>query len=376
VLRLARAISGTTLVATLLAGCGGAGASGLVGDSPFAPSPSTAAVASPSPVGDRAGVPAELHDRVWFTSAGEVGLLGTRLERTLPAGETPIAAGNGEIASAVLTDKDVEGGATRLVVRRVGDWSTIWQGTSAIWITHAAFAGGVLLWTGRTYGGSRDGGVWANTLTSGSEPVAVIPAAATAGGASPPERGPFVVSPSGRTVAIGMGSVASSTPQLIDVPSLTVRPSALEGRTLGAITEDLALSTESALDGARDLVGLEVKGGSVTGRWHLGAPGTVEAIVVAEDRAYVEFQRGEALVLIRIAFAGGPAVEIGSWNVDDSLARSHLASGLSSAGHLVLLSDLDLEDALAATADHRATVDLVDTASPGIEEAAFAIGAP
>lgn len=361
-------------------------ASGAVQSTVVVPSDSSASpVQTPlvqSSVVPRVGVPADLVGRMWSTEFGEAGLLGTTARIGVPAGERIVAIGSpGLVVSVLGAERSDPAGSSSIRVRDITTGDVVATFESNLYVTHAAVALDRLFFTGRPFGveGPVDGGVWAADISAPDLQAAMVVAPETRmNELGYAERGIFHVSDSGSTVSSVVGFMSTGTASFIDVQELAVRAT-LTDRIVYAISDGLILTSwEGAEGGSEGVALLNLADGREV--WHYALPGSAMpmAVLLTDHRLVVEYQRETNAVVASADLASGTFTDIATFDLDKVPLEhgAYLIPELSSADHLVLLRELGVQWALAASDAHQAEADVIDLTSGAIDYDAFQIGAP
>ena len=338
-----------------------------------APSPDQSPLVNGS-ITDRTGVPDELRSRPWVAevccpwpsmdggTAYEVGVLGTTALILLPEHEVFLAASDSYLAAAAPGAP----GST-IVVRRIPDGSEVRRISTGIEIdpNRGAIAGGRLYWTGTTELGTIDGGVFELNLEDpSSTPQVVVAGGVRLASFDPPAgRGPFHLSSTARTLSSTLGSGTSSSTDIIDVATATLRL-AVRDQLVFAVGDDVLVARRET-----DLAILDFSGHQLASV-SLGpsSPSTVYGVMLTADQVFVEFSSDGRYELIVERIADGTSRVLHQWTTDPLF----FAADLSSSTHLVLLPAPALGDALALSDPVDAAI--LDVATGAIEPAAFRIG--
>src|SRR4051812_13298248 len=213
---------------------------------PLATNSPNPATPTPETVVPRPGVPADLADADWFTSAGYAGSVGRTVQVHVPDGEGIFAVGDGFVASALET---VASGSTTstIFIRKIETGEIVSTWPSQVTRIQGVVAGGRLFWTGMFGAGvgsgeasTTDGGVWTVELgTQKAEPTYLLPPGEDLESyGEGVDRGPMFASPTGKTVAARVGGPDRVRTDVIDVGSLSVREQR-KGNVI-ALSDDLA----------------------------------------------------------------------------------------------------------------------------------------
>ena len=325
------------------------------------PFPVRTAIEVNSPIIDRPAIPADLVDG-WWWSALEAGSVGTTAQLGVPVTERVLHADAGLVVSARFPgENDVNGGPVTIVVRDISTGTLIREVATSLRQPVAKLIGRRLFWAGEQVNppGSDDaltidGGIWETDVDGTSQPIAVVPGGTDITNLNYAGRTSFDVSPTGRTLASGVGGFAGRWTDIVDVDGLRSR-TRLNGDAVFALTDDTIL--------VPDHVPGDTAGGGVfakdiaTGRtlWQFPESGVeppfgVIGVAALGSRFVVHFLRqvsgGEEIVFGTLDPVTGKLVERLVRSPDTAVSGMVVAWSISTPHTLVLAPD-GLDSAIA-----------------------------
>ncbi len=334
---------------------------------------------------ERPGVPSDLHEKYW-SSAGQVGLLGTTARMTLPSGEMLLAVGSGYVVSAGIDTESGQlptaAGTVTMIIRDFATGRTVRTVQSDIYVAGALIIGQRLFWVGPELSGSdvsgRDGGVSAIDLSSSVSSVQVVvprsDLSATYGEGA--IRGLLRLTDRGRAFTTQIVSPTRLVTEVVDVEGLKVRGTIEHGfmyafqvvgnRALLVLPHELSNVTNPL-----HLQLFDVESGEVVGD---EIPADLLSGSIAITEREVVLQRGIGLdsYITKVDLASGETNDLRV--VRDGLESLSLSPSMSAPAFIVLVpaNGGTLDDAGAVNLP----VSLLDPQTGDFESPAFTIGEP
>jgi hypothetical protein len=364
--------------------------------SPTTPAPSTEPTEPPfpvrtvvevnSPIVNRPGIPADLADG-WWWSALEAGSVGTTAQLGVPVTERVLHADAGLVVSARYPgENDVNGGPVTIVVRDIATGSLIREIATSLRQPVAMVIGRRLFWAGEQVNppGSNDaltidGGIWESDIDGTSRPIAVVPGGTDITNLNYAGRTAFDVSPSGRTLASGVGGFAGRWTDIIDVEGLRAR-TRLDGDAVYALTDDTVLVPDHAPSdvGGGGVFAKDIATGQTLWQFPKGGlepPAGVAAVEALGSRFVVQLLRqasgGDEFVIGSLDPVTGTLTDRLVRSTSTAVASMSVAWSISSDRTLVLSTD----GVGSAIADGT-PLSILDLTTGAFTRDAFVIGTP